>query len=145
MWSKLGVQVSIKTVEWAQAQTLTRAGNFEAWLVEGEVGNPISGIQQSMTGNNFNSSRWSNPKFDELASRMLAETDPAKRAALSKEASLILLDQVPRMPIEPIAEGYFWWPWLKNYYGETNVEDQDILPVITRMWIDQDLKKQMGH
>ncbi len=145
MWSKLGVQVSIKTVEWAQAQTLTRAGNFEAWLVEGEVGNPVSGIQQSMTGNNFNSSRWSNPKFDALASRMLAETDAAKRAALSKEASLILLDQVPRMPIEPIAEGYFWWPWLRNYYGETNVEDQDILPVITRMWIDQDMKKQMGH
>lgn len=37
----------------------------------------------------------------------------------------------------------FWWPWLKNYHGELQVNYGDVLTWIPWVWIDQDLKEKM--
>ena len=38
----------------------------------------------------------------------------------------------------------FWQPWLKNYYGVTNM-GSFAGPPIQYVWIDQELKKEMGY
>ncbi len=35
-------------------------------------------------------------------------------------------------------------PWLKGYNGEIDLGDVDRTMVFSRLWIDQDLKKEMG-
>ena len=35
-------------------------------------------------------------------------------------------------------------PWLKGYNGEIDLGDVDRTMLFSRLWIDQDLKKEMG-
>jgi len=39
----------------------------------------------------------------------------------------------------------WWWPWVKNCYGETDLGYKNFVPAIARMWIDEDLKDDMGY
>jgi hypothetical protein len=49
---------------------------------------------------------------------------------------------IPRVedPLYPI-----WWPWLKNYHGETQVGYWNDKSATRWVWIDQDVKGSMGH
>jgi len=38
-----------------------------------------------------------------------------------------------------------WWPWLKNFYGESDAGSFQSGSIIARMWIDQDMKAEMGY
>jgi hypothetical protein len=38
-----------------------------------------------------------------------------------------------------------YWPWFKNYYGELDASYYNQMPMIMRGWIDQNLKKSLGH
>jgi peptide/nickel transport system substrate-binding protein len=38
-----------------------------------------------------------------------------------------------------------YWPWLKNYYGEVNVGRENFNPMAKTLWIDQDLKEDLGY
>ena len=38
-----------------------------------------------------------------------------------------------------------WWPWVKNYGGEMSVGSIRPGPIYARIWIDQELKKKLGH
>ena len=39
----------------------------------------------------------------------------------------------------------FWWPWVKNYDGEVCVGYSADLDFPRWIWVDQALKKSMGH
>lgn len=46
----------------------------------------------------------------------------------------------------PIPYNYnIWWPWVKNFHGETSTGYARFNRNIRYLWIDQDLKKSMGH
>jgi len=38
-----------------------------------------------------------------------------------------------------------YWPWVMNYYGELEAGYQDLMPMISRLWIDQSLKAEIGY
>ena len=56
-----------------------------------------------------------------------------------------MLDETIYIPLAFTPQASFWWPWIKNYYAEINIEDQQLDPVIARVWIDQALKAKMGY
>ena len=37
------------------------------------------------------------------------------------------------------------WPWIKGFNGETNLENGRYSTVFTRLWIDQEMKREMGY
>ena len=37
------------------------------------------------------------------------------------------------------------WPWLKGYNGETALGYGESIWLFAHLWIDQDLKKEMGY
>ncbi|MBA7706656.1 hypothetical protein ES703_115511 [subsurface metagenome] len=37
------------------------------------------------------------------------------------------------------------WPWIKNYYGEMETAYYNYCPMLTTLWIDQDMKAEMGY
>ncbi|OGO24313.1 MAG: hypothetical protein A2Z28_00205 [Chloroflexi bacterium RBG_16_51_9] len=62
-----------------------------------------------------------------------------------KELLKYVLDQAWAIPT-PYVPGYvFWWPWIKNYSGETTVGYFEGNSWSQFIWYDQDLKKSMGY
>ena len=64
----------------------------------------------------------------------------AKADEIYRELMPYLQEQAYYIPRPSPYSYVIWWPWLKNYHGETTVGLW--LPFI---WIDQNLKKSMGH
>jgi peptide/nickel transport system substrate-binding protein len=64
---------------------------------------------------------------------------------LTKDLSKYAADQAwviatPRYPMYT-----FWWPWIKNYSGESGVGYGSGDYWVRLVWVDKDLKKQMGY
>ena len=68
-----------------------------------------------------------------------------EKQAMIKELSLFLTDEAINIKTDPRMEAVYWWPWLKNYYGEFAVADNDFQPLLSKAWLDQKLKKKMGY
>ena len=90
---KLGINVDIQYVEWAQFQSRTDAMDYQvagmAWT--GDYNDPNTYLDLWVTGTNAVPTGWSNPKYDELLTKASQTVDPAERAELFKEAERILL------------------------------------------------------
>jgi peptide/nickel transport system substrate-binding protein len=95
----------------------------------------------SDAGNNIN--RFSNERFDELLTAAEREFDEEKRMALLEEANLILIENALTVAIPHPLKFTFWWPWVKNYYGEACYMVHDGL--FDLMWLDQGMKESMGY
>ncbi|MBI4768628.1 MAG: hypothetical protein HY787_29250 [Deltaproteobacteria bacterium] len=55
------------------------------------------------------------------------------------------LDQAPAIILPAPYTYAVWWPWVKNYYGETSIRASQSDSILARIWIDQELKKKMGY
>ena len=73
------------------------------------------------------------------------EQDEAKRQAMLKEMTREILDKAPYIWLPTPYVYTAWWPWVKNYDGELRAGAVRPGPIYARIWIDQDLKKKMGH
>jgi peptide/nickel transport system substrate-binding protein len=74
-----------------------------------------------------------------------AITDMKAAMAITREMmpylqNLAICIQNPRYPTYTI-----WWPWVKNYTGETTVGYFTGPTWVQFTWVDQSLKKSMGH
>jgi len=145
-WSKLGVNVKIRAIERVAYQEELHKKTY-GQSAEDDVGthNPMDVLNRNgYTDAFFNFSQWSNSEFDALMDLMNKETDPVKRATYIKKASLIMLNEVPRIPTDIIPSRHYWWPWIKNYYGEMMSSEPTGPRMMASCWIDESLKKQMG-
>jgi len=142
----IGIEVKIKPVDSARYNMLQWNRTYVDSIDDvTEVGNALDSLQRKGTpGGYFNMAAWENQTFTDLLTKAQAEPDFAERMRLLKEASIFLIDEVPYIPTDPSPMGTFWWPWIKNYYGERAVSDKDEIHILSTAWIDQALKKSMG-
>jgi hypothetical protein len=56
----------------------------------------------------------------------------------------MLLRDLNHLPLHPQQQGHFWWPWLRNYYGEKTSADAHCVQILSYAWVDQSMKKEMG-
>ena len=98
------------------------------------------------TGATLNPGNYSNPAIDAQIDKIVATVDNDAMNALTKTALVDLLADVPLVPLQVGLDGYYWWPWVMNYAGEFNIGDaMEPVPLIARMWVDQELKAKMGY
>jgi hypothetical protein len=89
---------------------------------------------------------YSNPEADVFIDKAVAEMDVDKAMLHVDAAFKLIMPDADRIPIAAAADGHFWWPWLKNYYGERNATDYtNPWPILAHVWIDEDLKAEMGY
>jgi peptide/nickel transport system substrate-binding protein len=88
------------------------------------------------TGGPQNYSFWDNPKFNTLADQIDAESDPARRLVLIRQAEAIMEQDPPVLPLcwEQIND--VWWNYVKgynpyDYFGVYDVVREDIF------WLDK--------
>jgi peptide/nickel transport system substrate-binding protein len=98
------------------------------------------------SGVDLNYAAWGNDRLDELCELMEAELDYEKQQEYVKEAGEILMREGPYIPISIIPTKIFWWPWVKNYWGAYTIQDDcNFSELAAFLWIDQDLKAEMGY
>ena len=146
-WDKIGVNVNLITTEQvthrAHQHDATYTGSINAGI---DTGNPLNALlRHFVTGSIFNYFRWSDSYFDAQMEGLSTELDFTKQNAKLKEMGVYVIDKVPIIPLSIRMASAYWWPWVKNYYGETNIGDNDFHTIMAYVWIDEDLKKEMGH
>ena len=147
-YDMIGVKMNIRPMEvgayQAQRQDESRAA---AYMIDNGSGTPVAVLRKSfLTGQAWNPSFFSDPKFDadfELASQ---EVDEEKRIEMLRELNRrIIEDDVPHVWLPTQAVFTAWWPWVKNYHGELAIGAQRKNSIYARVWVDQQMKKDMGY
>jgi peptide/nickel transport system substrate-binding protein len=151
MWSKVGVEMDLNVVDSGAGRPIYNSGNYEVTAYFGGRG-PLSVFYHmvTMVGHSPAGGSGSNiqdPIIDKASDEMqrVYLTDTKAAMAIFKDSMKYVLDQayVISRPIYP--QTTFWWPWVKNYTGEYSVGYIRQDSWAEWIWIDQTLKKSMGH
>jgi peptide/nickel transport system substrate-binding protein len=147
-WSKVGIRLAIDLKEPAVATSISLSRSHEQmeYSASGVTGNAFLGSNYSTTTSS-NGSYINDAKCNAALAEMspLSITDPSKAAAIHKELMKYVLDQAWAIPTPAPPLHAFWWPWVKNYHGEFSVGRNNSLNYTMYVWVDQSLKKSMGH
>jgi peptide/nickel transport system substrate-binding protein len=144
--AKVGVKINIQPLEYASFLSMMTTRNHEAgYFMNSGHTNPTTTLRKSfMTGQTWNPSQFSDPDVDRRIQEMLASRDEEERIRISRGIVIDMLDHAPYIWL-PTGYGYTaWWPWVKNYTGETRAGAVRPGPIYARIWIDQALKRAMG-
>jgi len=148
-WAKIGVDVDLKLVPDNGQLISTNAGlGFDGMIAQ--FISPVSTYpeQAQYTGDSWlNPSRVKDPYVIQAASdiRAQAVTDFAGSMDSEKELTKYILAQVYAIPTPRYPNYSMWWPWLKNYNGERLVGYMVADNWAKYIWIDQNMKKEMGY
>jgi peptide/nickel transport system substrate-binding protein len=147
--SKIGVTLVLDPLDYPSwLSRMTKKNHSEGIFFDNDHGTPYAGIRKNFsTGNTWNPHMMSDPYVDKTHSEAVENPKLSEKESLAvmKKLAVYCLDQAPAI-ILPTPHVYTaWWPWVKNYYGEQRVGAQRSDPIMTRIWIDQDLKKKMGY
>ena len=145
-WSKIGVTVNLNPVESATMQRYQSDLSYDGILnVDTQIGNATGSVINLLASDGWlNYAGYSNPEVDRLADQISGELDFEKQNELIKEAAVIATADVAMLGVYLMPQGDFWWPWVKNYYGEHSIDDGTFGGLKPYIWIDQNLKEEMG-
>ncbi|MFW6428491.1 MAG: ABC transporter substrate-binding protein [Desulfosalsimonas sp.] len=148
-FSKIGVNMEIDSMEYsAYLSKMTSKEHTAGYLFTNDHGNPQAVLRKNFeTGETWNPYMFDdehfNEKLDEIRSNK--DLDPDERRKMLKDLNVYVLGQAPAVWLPGQYRFVAWWPWVKNYYGEQRVGCIRPGPILSRIWIDQELKKEMGY
>ncbi len=143
-WKKIGVELELNTMEFVALQTRASKQEHSMLVLSNPSGTPASMMSLQSVTSTHNATLWSPPGYEELRKEILQEADPAKRAEKIKKINILHALGFHTIPLAVTSQYNAWWPWLKNYYGEGGAGYHVPEPVLARIWIDEDLKKELG-
>jgi len=147
MWGDIGVELELETMEAAAMSALKINHNYDdICTFAGAVSDPVHALLEYTTpGQPWNFCELDDPYINETLTTAHQTVDEAERYAMLKDLAVYLYDEAWFLSYNfPYALTYHW-PWLKNYYGEIDVDYHDRIPVMAGCWIDEDLKTEMGY
>ncbi len=146
-WAKLGVTLSIQVLDSA---AFTQAGNdrkYDINVLTMSTANPIVPENWAHTVPNppNNGNIYSlTENFTTMYQTMIAESDVTKRTQDIKNLAIAMIDDGAWLPFANPTSLNCYWPWIKNYYNETDTGYHNAVPMIERMWIDPAVKTSLG-
>jgi len=154
MWqadlAKVNINMTIDAKDSATWTARFQARNYGAYEFM-YVG--VSGIGTYQKMLNFKGSNTYNPSYinDPVVNAAWTEMqkyvgiDEAKCFEVNRNLMPYLLEQAYVLPLPNAYLYTAWWPWVKNYHGESSVGYANTYNYAKYVWIYQDLKKSMGH
>ncbi|MBA7692042.1 hypothetical protein ES703_100600 [subsurface metagenome] len=147
-WEEIGVEMDIEVLEKVARKARLKAR--DTWEVTAEWANcntpqeathkwgPLEAPPQST----WNTANYRDPYVWEqwLKANAIADTDEAN--AIWVPLIPIVVNDAAYMSPGADSLASYWWPWVKNYYGEAYFYS---IYSMTSAWIDQDLKAEMGY
>ncbi len=144
---KVGVKIEIQPLEYgAFLSAMTTRTHTAGYFMQNGHTNPTTSIRKSFVSNQrWNPSGYSDAEMDRRMDVAYAERDEGKRQLQLKIMTRDIVEKAPYIWL-PVPYLYTaWWPWVKNYGGELRAGSERPGPIHARMWIDQEMKKKMGH
>ena len=143
-WGKVGVTVEVHVQDSATMLNMHRTETFDDALLSGaSVGSVFTTLSKGLMSDPGND--WEDPYEDELYTTMMSTIDPVERSRLMQVQSLHRMEYVPYIYFGNPYILSCYWPWVENYYQEFECGCADPVPILARIWIDQDLKKELGY
>ncbi|MFC1978146.1 ABC transporter substrate-binding protein, partial [Chloroflexota bacterium] len=71
--------------------------------------------------------------------------DTPKRRAIAREMSPYLNEKAYHIQLPTPRTFGMWWPWLKGYYGGHYLSRLATFRFVDHIWVDQELKEEMGR
>jgi len=147
-YQRIGVTMNIKAMEYGAYRSMMRhKDQADGYLINNASGTPLAVLRKSyMTGQTWNPTMLSDPKFDEAYQAAATELDRAKRDEMLRALNRYIIEDVVPQVWLPTQNYYSaWWPWVKNYNGEIRNGAMRPNSIYARIWVDQELKKKMGY
>ncbi len=152
-WEVIDVTLILRTVEGPAYTAMTFGTALEErtgydCVIQGDATHlsPLAGLTNAFhPAETSNLANFVDEYFTTEMDYALTIIDDDERNAVLKELAVYANDQAVYLSFGSAPELRYWWPWVKNYYGEKDVGCFYFGPLIARMWIDQDLKTEMGH
>ena len=146
-WREIGVESEFLIHEPATWGARANGHEFEGmtWSTAAGPYSPLSHVLRwYTTGHPFNRGQVDDPKFNALFESMEAAQTMEEVGKYSKQADLYMLSQHWQLwgPVEPAYN--VTQPWVKGHNGEYYMGSWNWNAVYARVWIDQNLKEQMG-
>ncbi len=144
MWAKIGVELILQPHDDAVFEGINHGGTYEHAILNtaGNAGT-ITRLNDVRSKDSLvlHYDEWFNEQIVEAATEM----DEAKRNAVMKELGIYVIDEAALLPLGTPYLLSCYWPWVKNYYGETESGWTNYTPFLSTLWIDQELKEDMGY
>ncbi|MFH2130526.1 MAG: ABC transporter substrate-binding protein [bacterium] len=145
--AKVGVTLVLEPMEYRQVMgVMIKKAHGPAYFLGSGQGNPIMSLRKNfVTGQTWNAYMMADKDFDAKWNKALRTVDETEQVQLLQE---LVTDALQKVPFVQMPANYFytaWWPWVKNVHGDSYVGALLFGPIHARYWIDQKLKKQMGH
>jgi ABC-type transport system substrate-binding protein len=150
MLEDININMTIDIHDYNVYLSRQRARNYGAYeMMYGNVsGNGTYMKMINLRGpNSYNVSYIDDPVVEEAYQEIVqyAGINEAAAMAVNKELMPYLLEQAYVIPMPNYNLFTLWWPWLENYYGVVCVGYYNYYGYPKYMWIDQDLKEDMGY
>lgn len=118
MWKKnLGVEAKLQNQEWKTMLDAMHTGNYEvvryAWIADYD--DASSFLNNFRTGDSQNTTKYSNPDFDQALVDASKATDMAKRGEYYQKAEDILAKDVPAIPVYHYVRTHLVKPWVGGF------------------------------
>jgi peptide/nickel transport system substrate-binding protein len=147
MWEELGIKTKVIGYDRVAFQKVARTPEDykHAIIFSGDCLLALYGLHQCYHPNGSrNCALYNNPEFTEMLDKAIATFDDEERKEMLEELFVLAHDDAAYIPIAVYNTGNYWWPWVKNYYGEVN-QQHFVQPPYDSLWIDQAMKKEMGY
>ena len=143
--AKVGVRMVIEPMEYASfLSMMTTLNHGPGYFMNNGHTNPTTSIRKFITGHKWNPALYSSERFDADIDTLMRTRDEAERVAMTRELTIRLLDEAPSIWLPTVYNYTAWWPWVKNYAGELRAGAVRPGPIYARLWIDRELKREMG-
>lgn len=142
---RVGVRINIQPMEAASFfSTVLAKTHAPARLANKGRGNPTVSMRHFVTGQTYNYNMYSDPSYDARMADVYKTRDKADRARLMRAMAVEILDSAASVWLPSPYLYTAWWPWVRNYGGELWVGSVRSGPILTRIWIDNELKRELG-
>ena len=145
---KIGVKLVLEPMDYPSwLSTMMKKNHQEAIFLSTGQNGPHSGIQKNFyTGQLWNPHIMSDPYLDKTWTDAVENPKLTEQQSIEvmKKLAVYALEQAPAVIIPTSYTYIAWWPWVKNYYGESVAGAWRPGPIYSRIWIDQEMKKKMG-
>jgi peptide/nickel transport system substrate-binding protein len=147
MWSKAGITLTLDVKEAGVVANIQRQHQQPEATIYG--GSPVAIFYAPATlyGRSANMSELDDKTINDALKQMRLDAIQDLRLAMKdmRTLSIYLRGQayhIPRVKRPPVN---LWWPWLKNYSGESFVSYGTTASWAQWVWLDQDQKRSMGY
>ena len=145
-WEKIGVTLNIEVKEVAIYTSIGfRRNHKEMYMGQGIDSTPSSWVCFG-PDNTGNRSMIDDPQVNAAIEDWLRySSDWDKLCQIAKEIYPYILEQAWTVPM-PAAYSYgAWWPWIRDYHSESAIGYYNTYNYASYIWLDQELKKEMGY